>query len=910
MLRGRYAEQKELDTLLDGARDGASGALVIRGEPGIGKTALLEYAADRADGMRVLRGAGVESEAELPFAGLHLLLHSELDRLAALPGPQRQALAGAFGLEAGAGGDRFMIGAGVLSLLAEIAEPAPLLCLVDDAQWLDRASTEALLFAARRLDREGVAIVFAVRDYAGALAAAGIPELELAGLDAQSAAALLDDRGAALPPAVRDQLIAETRGNPLALRELPPLLSDPASRLAPMPLTSRVLDAFHHQVRSLPAASQALLLLAAADDTGELATLLGAGAELGVSAADLHPAEQRGLVSLATGTLSFRHPLIRAAVYHGAPLSQRISVHQALAAGYAGRRDSDRRAWHLAAATTGPDEGAAGELERAAGRAAARHGYAAAAAGYERAAQLSEDAGTATRRLTLACEAGLHGGQLDWARTRAERISPEVTDPAVQTRLVEVRAGADFARGALHHAHELLTTGASLVAGADPERACWLLVEAVHAGWALPTELPLIAEPVDQLDTLGLPADHPLAAVAWLVRWGTAVPLGRDPAGFPPIAEVMPAARTAAGAAGPRALIRMGTMAFATGQDEVCVEIAATLVADARTRGMIYALPGGLGHLAVVQTLLGHHREALVSGDEARRIARDTGQPLWVSYAAGALAYLAAVEGDDPACHRHAGEAALGPTAPRSSQAGITLAQVALALLDLGHGRVQDAFDRLRTIVDGPYRHQGAVVRSVPDLVEAAVRLDRPEDAAAPLARFAGWAEALGQPWMAALLARCRALTLPAAEAEPHFLAALARHEPGRRPFERARTELLYGEWLRRARRKSGARVHLGAALRTFEELGCAPWAARTRAELGAAGAPVAGSTAAATPDAFADLTPQELQITQLAAQGMSNRDIAAQLFLSPRTVAYHLYKAYPKLGVSSRGELAKLVAG
>jgi DNA-binding CsgD family transcriptional regulator len=212
--------------------------------------------------------------------------------------------------------------------------------------------------------------------------------------------------------------------------------------------------------------------------------------------------------------------------------------------------------------------------------------------------------------------------------------------------------------------------------------------------------------------------------------------------------------------------------------------------------------------------------------------------------------------------------------------------------------------------VDGPYRHQGAVVRSVPDLVEAAVRLDRPEDAAAPLARFAGWAEALGQPWMAALLARCRALTLPAAEAEPHFLAALARHEPGRRPFERARTELLYGEWLRRARRKSGARVHLGAALRTFEELGCAPWAARTRAELGAAGAPVAGSTAAATPDAFADLTPQELQITQLAAQGMSNRDIAAQLFLSPRTVAYHLYKAYPKLGVSSRGELAKLVAG
>jgi DNA-binding CsgD family transcriptional regulator len=886
MLRGRDAEQDSISALLARARDGASGALILRGEPGIGKTALLEEAVRRADGMRVLRGAGVESEAALPFAGLHMLLRPELHRLGALPPPQRQALSCAFGLGGSGAGDRFLIGAGVLSLLAEVAEDAPVLCVVDDAHWLDRASAEALLFATRRLGREGVAILFAVRDYADALTGSGLPELPLSGLDAASAAALLGDE---VPASLRAQLIAETRGNPLALLELPPVVAAHGAGPGPLPLTARVLDAFHHQVRSLPPPTRTLLLLAAADDTGEAAIVLRAGAELGLGAGDLHPAEERQLVS---ATLAFRHPLIRAAVYHGAPLAQRIAAHGALAAAHAARGDEDREAWHRAVAASGPDEQVAGQLEQAALRATERHAYAAAATAWERAAQLSESTATAAGRMVSACGMAVHSGQLDWARARAERVLPGITDPVTRGRLAEIRAAAAFAAGSLRQAHGLYLEGAALAD--DPESAFWMVLRAAHAGWAAPGGEPLIAQALDRFDELGLAEAHPLRSVAWLARWGAAVILGRDTAVFPPLADVLAQARAAAGAAGPPGLMEVASRSFVVGRDDVCAEVATGLVALARDSGMPYALPAGLGHLTLAQTLLGAHRDALVAGDEGLRIAHDTGQPLWTSYLHGALAYLAAVEGDEDRCRRHA-EAA-GP----AEQAGSAWAQAALALLDLGAGRIQDSFDRLRTLAAASRRHQGAVVRSTPDFVEAAVRLGRAGEVS--LDRYETWVRTLGQPWLGALLSRCRAMTAPEAEAEQHYLRALDLHEPLARPFDRARTELLYGEWLRRARRKNEAREHLGAALRVFDELGSPPWAARARTELGAAGAVVAQAPA---PDVFAGLTPQELQVTQLAAQGLSNRDIAAQLYLSPRTVAYHLYKAYPKLGITSRGELA-----
>ncbi len=889
--------------LLDAARDGVSGALIVRGEPGIGKTALLDQAAERADGMRVMRGAGIESETELPFAGLHLLFRTALDRLDALPGPQRRALAGAFGLGAGSG-DRFMIGAAVLSLLAEAAEQAPVLCLVDDAQWLDRPSADALLFAARRLDREGVVILFAARDYAGAFASAGIPEMHLTGLDADSASAVLDDGGVALPPTLRDQLIADTRGNPLALRELPAVVAAQGHQQGPLPLTSSVYDAFHHQVRSLPAPSQTLLLLAAADDTGELPLLLKAAEELGVGVAHLAPAEATALVMVTGNGLRFRHPLIRAAVYHGAAIGQRIATHAALAAACTGRHHADRRSWHLALAATGPDEDVAQELEMTAVRAASRNGYATAASAYERAAQLSPEPAAAVHRLTLACEAGVESGQLEWAKSRAQRLLSETGDPALKARLIDVVARTGFVGGTLHEAHDLLITGAELIARDDPERAFWMLVDALHTAWAAPTDQRLIAEPVDRLGGLGIGPTEPLMSVAWLARWATAASLDRDTAAFPPLDEVVARARAAGAEAGPRGMAEVTIFAFLAARDHVSAQVAAALVADARAHGTIFALPNALAHLALTQTLLGNQREALVSGTEAQRIARETGQPLWDRYACGALAYLAAVAGDEKRCREHAAGADLAPGSPLGSSVGNTWAQTALALLDLGHGRVHEAFNRLQAALRGPTRHQSSVVRSIPDLVEAAVRLGHPQEAADAIARYTRWADAMNQPWIGALLARCRAMIATGPDAEAHYLRALALHEPQSRPFERARTELCYGEWLRRSRRTLDARAHLTTALRVFEDLGSAPWAARARAELGATGA---ATPRPAASDVFTDLTPQELHITQLAAQGLSNRDIAAQLFLSPRTVAYHLYKAYPKLGVSSRADLAGL---
>ncbi len=909
MLLGRVAQQETIDALLARAREGVSGALIIRGEPGVGKTALLQYAAARADGMQVLHGTGIESEVELPFAGLHLLLKPGLERLGALPGPQQRALSGAFGLASGEPGDRFLVGLGALSLLSELTEQAPLLCLIDDAQWLDRASAEALGFVARRLDREGIVILFAARDYAQAFPSAGIPDMQLQGLDAASSCGLLEEHDVRLPPGQRDQLIAETRGNPLALLELPPILAAPphggSLPLGPVPLTDRVLGAFSHQVRLLPPRTQILLLVAAAEDTGDLTMALRAGACLGVSVADLQPAETSGLVSLAAGTLVFRHPLIRAAVYHGVPFSQRVAAHRALAAAYDGHRDTDRRAWHQAVAATGPDEQVAAGLELTAGRAAGRSGYAAAAAAYERAAQLSEDTAAATRRLTFASEAALGGGELDRARGLAERAGRDAADPAIEARLVQVRAGAHFGLGAIRTAHALLTAGATSIAATDTVRAFWMVAEALYALWLSPLDEDLIAATVGQFDTLALAPDDPLRLIVWLARWDAAMIAGSGTEDFPPLEEVIARVEAAGASASPLRPAMLVAAAILVGQDVAAARVAAAIVAESRARGMIVALPAGLVLLAIAELLLGRYRSALLSGTEGLQAARDTGQPAWISNACGLLAYHAAIAGDEQRCREHVGEVLIAPGEPAIA-AGTTWAQAALALLDLGHGRAEDAFDRLERLARSPTRHQIPAVRSAPDHVEAAARLGRLDRAAAPLTLFAKRAALMRQPWSDALVARCQALCAPDSEAEQHYIRALTLHDSDSRPFEHARTQLVYGEWLRRSRRKNDARVQLRAAQETFEALGSPPWAGRARAELSASGAAVPRT---AVPDLLAGMTPQELQIVQLAAQGMTNRDIAAQLFLSPRTVGYHLYKAYPKLGITSRTELPALMA-
>ncbi|MFI9552611.1 helix-turn-helix transcriptional regulator [Nonomuraea endophytica] len=887
MLHGRSSELAAVDRLVRAARDGGSGALVLRGEPGIGKSALLDNAASGADGMRVLRGCGIEFEAELPFAGLHLLLRPALDGLAGLPEPQRRALESAFGLGPAVPADRMLVGLAVLSLLSELAADVPLLCLVDDAQWLDRPSAEALLFAARRLGAESTAMIFAARDGRPAFIAPGLPSLTLTGLAPEAAAALVDERDATLPPDVRARVLAEAAGNPLALIELPLVLD--AGTSGPLPLTDRLQAAFHGQVARLPAPTRDLLLLAAADDSGELAVILRAAPH---DVRHLPPAIEAGLVRLdeADRRLAFRHPLVRAAVYQGATLDQRLAAHRALAEALAGTERADLRAWHLAAAATGTDERAAAELERAATQAAERNGHSAAAAAYERAAELSPHA--RGRLFVQAAESALAAGELDRARTLAERARPEVRGTPLGRRLARALAAALSGQGAFRQANLVLIEQVAAGRDDDPDAALGTLMDAVGNAW-FAGDRDMVARTADQLDAIGGGAG-PLRLVQ---DWIVSLAMERSTEGLPPMGEVVAAARR--GHARPLHLMHIAGLGLIAGLDYQAYDLMAEVTAETRAAGKIGLLPPALYHLAVAESTLGRHRDAAGSATEALTIAEDTGQWQWSSLSAGVLAYLAAVEGDEERCRalaartRSSNGKIFSPGAPR--------ADWALGLLDLAHGRAERALEHLERVAEGPARHQLPGQRCAPDLVEAAVRLGSPERAAEPYRRFAELARRLRRAAVGALAERCAALLEPGAE--DHYRAALRLHEQDSRTFEHARTELLYGEWLRRARRKAEARTHLTAALERFDRVGARPWAERADAELHATGLTIRR----AAPGVLAGLTPQELQIVRLAAQGLSNRDIAAQLFISPRTVGHHLYKAFPKLGVASRGELAGL---
>ena len=907
MLYGRAVEQSVIDELLAGARSGRSGVLVIRGDPGIGKTALLDYAARRADvaagpdgvGMRVIRVRGVESEAELPFAGLHLLLRSALDHLPALPPTQQDALGAALGLRRAGPYDRFLVGVAVLSLLAELAEDRPLVCLVDDAHWLDGASASALVFAARRLDAEGIAIIFAARDDHAVFPASGLRVLRLGGLDAASAAALLADHAKGLAPTAQSRILAEASGNPLGLIELPAayLAAPPAAGWpggTALALTDRLQQAFEGQIRRLPADTRTMLLAAASEDSGDLGVLLDAAGALGVEAAALGQAEQAGLVGIADRTVTFRHPLVRAALYHGATLSQRLAVHRALAGALLSPADADRRAWHLAAAATAPDEQVAAELERTAGEARARSGYAAAVAAYERAAQLSTDLEARPRRLAAAAEASVETGDLDHARGLAARAAAQTTDPVVQARLANVRARADVTQGQLHAAHRLLVEGAGQIAGLDAQQATRMLAFAMHiASYA--GDRGLVAGTAGQLEAVGGSPGEPFTPYVQLMLRLARQVAERPGEDLPALPDLVAQARRSR-SGDPYDLTMIAMAALVTGRIPDARDLLGTLVADARALGRIGWLPTLLICLAQALLLDGRHCDALASATEALRIARDTGQPQWTSDLNGIMAYLAAVEGDQDRC-RQLTEAALAEPASASITAARVWVQWALGLLDLGRGRPDTALVQLETIWQGPRRYHASALLSAPDLVEAAVRVGQPERAAEPLARFSDWARRADVPALEALAERCRALLEAGEEAEQHYLTALKLHDG---PFEQARTQLLYGAWLRRARRKSDARTQLRTAMDTLDRIHAAPWAEQARAELTAADATAPRTDWASSPR----LTPQELQVARLAAQGLSNRDIAAQLFLSPRTVGYHLYKAFPKLGITSRSQL------
>ncbi|REE99031.1 helix-turn-helix transcriptional regulator [Thermomonospora umbrina] len=909
MLIGRGKEQVALDRQLTATRSGKAGALVIRGEPGVGKSAMLDYAAE-ADGFRVVRAQGSDFESELPFAGLHMLLGSSLDRLPALPEPQAQALGAALGATGAAAGDRFLVGLAVLSLLAELAEERPVLCLVDDAQWWDRASVEAMVFAARRLDHDGVMMVFAVRDAGDTDALdvlGGLPELHLSGLDREAARALLARHSPELAPAVRDRILKEADGNPLALIELPAGLEaeqrsgrppfGPQDRTS-LPLPGRLQRAFGVRAAGLSEAAGTLLLTAAAEETGDLDVVVRAAARFGAGPAELLEAEQTGLLLLSDGRLAFRHPLARAAVLQAAPVARRMMVHRALAAEIITGSDdeaADRAAWHLASAATGPDEQVAARLEEAALRAETKSGFGAQAAALERAAELTPDRDRRAARLVCAAEAAAAGGDIHRAAEIAGHCDNDPLDGSLAARLACVRATVEFDIGSP------LTAGRMLFGAAtDPERppstelAASMLVDAIrNAYYGCDPELATQAASA-LMELVGeMPLTSALMGLARLLDndWAYAIPRIRA---FTEEVRSRPP-----GSLAPRERLAVVGMSLITGDERGALTLLEQLTDEVRDHAMVGWLPVTLKQLAFAEFFTGRMRDARAHAEEGLALAESTGQAPHAAHLRCVLAWFPALAGDERRC-RDLVEAPLLSAARRQDAGSAFYGMQALVLLESGLGQYRRMLERF----DAAFNSVGGfwITYCAPDQIEAAVRIGQPGRASESLEKYIAGAHGSGQSWAQAVAQRCLALTASGDAVDEHYRAALDLHRLGGRPFEEARTTLLYGEYLRRSRRKAEARTHLRAALETFERFGAVPWAERARAEIRATGVPTPSPRLGSSLDL---LTPQELQVVRLAALGMSNRDIAIRLFLSPRTVGYHLYKAFPKLGVSSRSDLS-----
>src|SRR4051794_20341777 len=660
MLFGRGAECTAVERMLLGARQSKSGALVIRGEPGTGKSALLAHAVERARDMRVLRGVGIESESELAFAALHGIVRPVLDRLERPPELQAAALRGAFGLSSSRTEDRFLIAVGALSLFAEVAEERSLLCVVDDAQWLDRGSADALTFAARRLEAEGVALLFAAREGgARTFPAPGIPELRLGGLGSDDAEALLASRGGpALAPAMRERLIERTGGNPLALLELTDTLTP--NQLAgrellpePPPIGVALEQAFLERVRRLPAQTQTLLLLAAADDTGDADTILRAGRAYGATAEALDPAEAAGLLRAGTGGLEFRHPLVRSAVYQGAAFSERRAAHQALADAFEREEDTDRRAWHLAAAATGPSDKVATELELSSERARRRGGYAAAAAALERAAELTEGEEERARRLASAAESAARAGDTTRAAALVDRAARLASEPRLLAHIEHLRGGLALRLGAIAEAYAVLTRGSTLIADIDPRKALEMLLDAAEAAE--------FGGDVAHLIEIGRRATSLPQGAGTEFELATSVLAGMGRMLEGDSAHGARFLRRAISLAGesddPRRLLFAGLGAEYLGDLAVERALAARAVALLRALGAVDTLPVALEMLASAEAWSGQYARAASDATEGLRLARDTGQEGSACDFLAILARVAAVQGREAECRARAAEA-------------------------------------------------------------------------------------------------------------------------------------------------------------------------------------------------------------------------------------------------------------
>jgi DNA-binding CsgD family transcriptional regulator/tetratricopeptide (TPR) repeat protein len=901
VLRGRSDQTAVLDRLLESVRGGESRVLVVHGEAGVGKSALLEYVTERASGCRVARAAGVQSEMELAFAGLHQLIAPMLDHVERLPAPQRDALLTAFGMARGAAPNRFLVGLAVLGLLADVAAEQPLLCLIDDAQWLDQTSAQALAFVARRLDTESVAVIFGTREPAGG-DLTGLPELTLEGLsDADARVLLASVIPGRLDERVRDRIIAESDGNPLALLELPrgvtmAELAGGFGVAGQLALAGRIEQSFLRRIARLPEVTQRLMLLAAAEPVGDPALLWRAARCLGISADAPAPAEAEGLLTVGARVI-FRHPLVRSAVYQTAPASDRRIAHRALAGATDPRTDPDRRAWHRAQAASGPDEDVAVELERSAGRAQARGGLAAAAAFLARAAELTPEPARRAERALAAAQATHQAGTPDAA---LELLSIAEVGPLgnLQRAQVELlRTQIAFAVSRSNDAPPLLLKAAEQL---EPLDVCMARETYLETLWAAMfvgrlaggTGLLEAAEAASAAPPSPQPPRAPdllLDGLAMLLTQGY-------PAGIPILNRALNAFQSESITMEEeiRWLHLACRIAVDLWDDTAWEVLSIRHVQLARAAGTLSELPIALNTRIGVHLNAGELAAAASLVDEVETVIQATGSQVAPYGAVG----LAAWEG------READAAELFETTTkevvrRGEGVGLTAIAWASAQLYNSLGRYEEALAAAEQASEYPQELLFSTWGLV-ELIEAAARSREPQRAADALQRLSEATRACGTDWALGIETRSRALLSDGNAAERLYREAIDRLGRTRVRGALGRAHLLYGEWLRRENRRTEAREQLRTAHQMFVTMGAEAFAERTRRELLATGETARKRTA----ETGSQLTAQETQIARLAGDGLSNRQIGARLFISPRTVEYHLHKVFTKLGISSRNQL------
>jgi DNA-binding CsgD family transcriptional regulator len=900
-LFGRESETLVIAELIDHL-PGRGGSLVLSGEPGVGKSALLGEASARAHdhGMLVLTATGVVSEAQLPYAGLHQLLRPVLGQLDRLAAPQRDAILAAFGLADVAAPDLFLTALAGLDLLAETAVRVPVVVVLEDVHWLDRSSCEVLAFVARRLEFEPILLLAAIRDgYQSPLTDAGLPVLHLEPLPAAAAGALLDSRAPELPHTVRDRLLDEAAGNPLALVELPIAFHhlDRGARLpAWLPLTTRLEHAFADRVADLPTATRTTLLVAAIDDKPRLAEVLTAAALLEgaeVTIDTLAPAVAARLVELDDLEYRFRHPLMRTAIHHEASASQRHAAHAALAEVLAS--EPERGLWHRAASVTGPDERVARELEQAAAQARQRGATAMAVAALQRAAALS-DAPLRGGRLLLAAELAFELGRQDLVLGLLKQVEPADLGPREQAWGAWIRESfADGIPGDAAQMLSLTATASRAGADGDSDLALNLLYgAALRCWWAEPGQA---ARDHVVAAAEGLKVDEQNPRL--LVILAFAAPIGRGSAVIDRLSRLEPELGS-----DPGATRLIGNAAMAVGAFDLAARSLAASAAALRAQGRLGLLARALALQAWSAAQLADLGMAIPAAEEGQRLAQETNQPLVMATAQAVQAIVAALRGEQETTAAHAAQAEQ-VAVPIGASAVLAAAQLARGLAALGGGRPADALGHLRRIHDpnDPAYHVAIRCLTIGDLADAARRSGDPDSIRELVAEMETSAGLTPSPMLHAGLRYARALLADDADADALFETAL-RSDLSAWPFLRARIGLSYGEWLHQQRHDSVSRPPLRAARETFDALGIIPWSERARQQLRATGE----TSRPRTPEARDQLTPQELQIAQLAAEGMSNREIGQMIFLSHRTVSSHLYRAFPKLGITSRTELRRVL--